>query len=42
MKNPPHREPPPPPLPAEAAPVAQPDNKKPEGTLPGDLAPQPA
>jgi len=43
MKNPPRREPPPPPLPVESAPVAEPDNKKSEGgSLPGDLAPQPA
>jgi hypothetical protein len=42
MKNPPHRDPPPPPLPVESVPVAPPEEKKSDGALPGDLAPQPA
>jgi cell division protease FtsH len=43
MKNPPHRDPPPPPIPVEATPaVAAAEDKKNEGSLPGDLAPVPA
>jgi cell division protease FtsH len=43
MKNPPHRDPPPPPIPVEAAPATPPaEDKRNEGSLPGDLAPVPA
>jgi cell division protease FtsH len=42
MKNPPHRDPPPPPLPAEVAPQVRTEDKKSDGALPGDLAPVPA
>jgi cell division protease FtsH len=43
MKNPPHRDPPPPPIPVEAAAATPPtEDKRNEGSLPGDLAPVPA
>ena len=43
MKNPPHRDPPPPPIPTEVVPVAKPEERKSsEGSLPGDLSPVPA
>ena len=42
MKNPPHRDPPPPPVPVEPAPAAKTEEKRNDGTLPGDLAPVPA
>jgi cell division protease FtsH len=43
MKNPPHRDPPPPPIPTEVVPAAKPEERKSsEGSLPGDLSPVPA
>jgi len=42
MKNPPHRDPPPPPIPVEPVQAAAPADQKADETFPGDLAPQPA
>jgi len=42
MKNPPHRDPPPPPIPVEPVQAAAPADQNEDEVFPGDLAPQPA